>query len=197
MAGSTTRLPLPSSLWETLVLAQSCLVCGPGASAELLFLPSEVALELFRTLLLEILRLPVQITDARCECGAATEPRAFGLEGCGLEHWERTLARVNAKLRDMNVAARTDDMRSIEVALGLPLYHGAQLAVDITLRCALTAASQACTNAATVNIAVCTRARAEKEAKYTELVSWSSRCLGNWGQVERGGCHVHQRPRSS
>ena len=94
---------------------------------------------------------------------------------------------VNAKLRDMNVAVRADDMRSIEVlASGLPLYRGAQLAVDITLRCALTAASQACANAATVNGAVCTRARADKEAKYTELVD-GDRCRLVVVALETGG----------
>ena len=83
---------------------------------------------------------------------------------------------VNAKLRDMNVAVRADDMRSIEVlASVLPLHHGAQLAVDVTLRCALTAASQACRNAATVNGGVCSRARADKEVRYTEPVE-GDRC---------------------
>ena len=63
---------------------------------------------------------------------------------------ERTLARIcreagasvrcNAKLVDMNVAVHANDERAVEVlASGLPLFHGAQLAVDITLRCALTA----------------------------------------------------------
>ena len=72
---------------------------------------------------------------------------------------ERTLARVcreagaivrtNVKLRDMNIAVRADDERCIEVvASGLPLFHGAQLAVDITLRCALTSRGEPRTGAA-------------------------------------------------
>ena len=63
---------------------------------------------------------------------------------------ERTLARVcreagatvrcNAKLRDMSVSVHATDERSIEVlASGLAMNHGAQLAVDITLRSAVTA----------------------------------------------------------
>ena len=57
---------------------------------------------------------------------------------------ERILARVcreavavvrsNVKLRDMNVTVPVEDERAIEVlASGLPMLHGAQFAVDITL----------------------------------------------------------------
>ena len=43
--------------------------------------------------------------------------------------------RFNCLLREMNVAVRAEDERRIEVlASGLPLFHGAQLALDITLR---------------------------------------------------------------
>ena len=43
-------------------------------------------------------------------------------------------ARVSVPLTHMNLAVRTPDARQIEVlAQGLPLYHGAQLAVDTTL----------------------------------------------------------------
>ena len=48
--------------------------------------------------------------------------------------------RYNARLRDMNLAVTAQDDRAIEVlASGLPLFFGAQVAVDKTLRCALTA----------------------------------------------------------
>ena len=60
---------------------------------------------------------------------------------------ERTLAtvRINTKLRDMNVAISASDAREIEVfASGLPLHHGAQLAVDIIVRSALTVNGSAC-----------------------------------------------------
>ena len=63
---------------------------------------------------------------------------------------ERTLARVcgeagatvpcHAMLQDMNLAVAVNDDRAIEVlASGLSLFFGAQLAVDITVRCALAA----------------------------------------------------------
>ena len=99
---------------------------------------------------------------------------------------ERTLARIcreagatvrcNVKLRDMNVRVHATDERSIEVlASGLAMNHGAQLAVDITLRSAVTACGRACPNAATVDGAVLTRARRDKETKYVELLE-GDRC---------------------
>ena len=83
---------------------------------------------------------------------------------------ERTLARVcreagdtvrlNAKLRDMNIDIPATDERAIEVlASGLELNHGAQLAVDITVRSAVTACGRARPNAAAVDGAVLEEAR--------------------------------------
>ena len=74
---------------------------------------------------------------------------------------ERTLSRVcreagatvrtNTKLRDMNLSVPATDERAIEVlASGLPINQGAQLAVDITVRSALTVGGRACPNAAIV-----------------------------------------------
>ena len=98
---------------------------------------------------------------------------------------ERSLARVcreagaivrcNTKLRDMNVHVPAQDERAIEVlASGFPLHHGAQFAVDITLRSAL---GRACPNASQESGAVLTRAREDKEAKYHELLSSERCCL--------------------
>ena len=150
--------------------------------------------ERFRTLGLERLRLPLQIAEAQCECGALLDvqgrhraacPRSRRLRSRAVGP-ERTLARVcreagatvrcNVRLRDMNVAVSVTYMRSIEVlATGLPLHHGAQLVVDITLRSALTSASHACTSAATIDGAVLVKARADKERKHAELVN-GDRC---------------------
>ena len=48
--------------------------------------------------------------------------------------------RTNTKLRDMNIAVSATNERAIEVlASGHPMRRGAQLAVDITMRSALTA----------------------------------------------------------
>ena len=83
---------------------------------------------------------------------------------------------MNTKLRDMNVAISASDAREIEVlASGLPLHHGAQLAVDITVRSALTANGSACPNAAHTDGEVLLRARTDKERKYHELLD-AERC---------------------
>ena len=83
--------------------------------------------------------------------------------------------RCNTKFRDMNVHVPAQDERAIEVLASLPLHHGAQLVVDITLRSALTAQGRACPNASQVNGEVLMRAREDNEAKYHELLS-SERC---------------------
>ena len=60
------------------------------------------------------------------------------------------------------------------------------LAVDITMRSAVTACGRACPNAATVDGAVLTEARRDKERKYTELLQ-SDRCQLVVVGVETGG----------
>ena len=175
---------------ETVVIAQSCAAdqahlrshSGPCTSAVLHGAPTglefKVTPEHIRTLVLERMRLPLQIVEAHCECGAALDVQGRHRAACPRSGRlksraggpERTLARVcreagatvrcNVRLRDMNVAVPATDMRSIEVlATGLPLHHGTQLAVDITMRCALTSTSQACPNAAIENGAVLVKAR--------------------------------------
>ena len=94
---------------------------------------------------------------------------------------------VNCRLRDMNATVRSDDERVLEVlASGLPLHHGAQLAVDITLRSALTAAGLPSPSAAHVNGAALARARRDKERKYGVLLE-GDRCHLVVVGVETGG----------
>ena len=83
---------------------------------------------------------------------------------------------VTPSLREMNITVPASDEREIEVlASGLPLNHGGQLTVDITLRCALNSFGEATPNDATVNGATLLRARRDKETKYWELLH-ESRC---------------------
>ena len=50
----------------------------------------------------------------------------------------RATVRCNCKLHNMDIAVPANDERAVEVlAVGLPLHHGSQLAVDITLRSVL------------------------------------------------------------
>ena len=182
---------------------------GPGASSVLLGCPSgcefQIQAETFRVLILERLRLPLHVTDAQCECGAPVDhlgrhrgacPHSGRLKRRAMAP-ERTLARVcreagalvrfNVKLRDMNVAVPADDDRAIEVlASGLPMQHGAQLAIDITIRSATSANGLPQRNAAHVDGAVLTRARVDKEAKYAELVG-GNRCVLVVVALETGG----------
>ena len=149
---------------------------------------------LYRTLILERLRLNLAVTEGRCECGDWVDSEGRHRAACPHSGRlrtravapERTLARVvreaganvrfNCLLRDMNVAVRAEDERRIEVlASGLPLFHGAQLAVDITLRSALTSNGEPRPGSARVDGHVCERARADKETKYAELLA-GDRC---------------------
>ena len=110
---------------------------------------------------------------------------------------ERTLARVcreagatvrrDVKLRDMNTSVRARDERAIEVlAICLPIQQGAQLAVDITLRSALTVTGEPRSNGATTNGAALQSARHVEEAKYPELLE-GDRCRLVVIGVETGG----------
>ena len=110
---------------------------------------------------------------------------------------QRTLARVRreagatvrwqAKLRDMNVMVAANDQRAIEVlASGLPLFQGAQLAVDITIRSALTTTAAAAPNTSRTDGATLLQARRDKERKYVELLA-GDRCRLVVVGVETGG----------
>ena len=128
----------------------------------------------------------------------ATEPRAVGRADSKLglllqsALWREcreagATVRYNAKLRDMDLAVSANDDRAIEVlATGLPLYFGAQLAVDITLRCALASDGTTQPGAARMDGAVCTRAREDKERKYSELLR-ADRCRLVVVALETGG----------
>ena len=73
--------------------------------------------------------------------------------------------RRNVKLRDMNVHLDPSDEREVEVlAAGLPIRHGAQLAIDITLRSVLICCGAPRPNAAAVDGAILTQVRCDKEA---------------------------------
>ena len=78
-------------------------------------------------------------------------------------------------------------IRAIEVlASGLPFHHGAQLAVDITLRSVITRCGNACNQADRVDGVVLARARLEKERKYAELLH-GDRCHLVVVGIETGG----------
>ena len=131
---------------------------GPNSGSALSAPPmgNDLAVDpfLFRTLLLERLRLPLLVTEAVCEeCGAPLDVNGRHRAACPASGrpktraapMERVIARVcrearatvrfNTMLKYMNVGAKAGDERRIEVlAQGLPLHGVAQLAVDASLR---------------------------------------------------------------
>ena len=95
--------------------------------------------------------------------------------------------RCNAKLRHMNVVVSASDERSIEVlASGPPFHHGAQLAIDVTLRSAFINCGSAIPGAAKEDGAALARARPDKERKYAELLE-GDRCHLVVVALETGG----------
>ena len=94
--------------------------------------------------------------------------------------------KFNALLRDMNVRVASSDARWIEVlAQDLPCFGGSQLAVDVTLRSALTRSGEAQPGAAEEDGAILLQARVDKENKYPELLN--GRCRLVVVALETGG----------
>ena len=114
-----------------------------------------------RTIILERVRLPLQVTEVRCECGTPLDSRGCRRVACSqsgrLNSRTHTneicaAARNNAKLRDLDLAISANDDRAMEaLATGLPLFFGAQLAVNI-------------------DGVVCTTAGEDKKRKYSDLL---------------------------
>ena len=164
-----------------------------------------IAPHLFQVLLRERLRLPLFLTESTCQgCHEPLDPLGHHRAAC--PHFghsqkratpvERVMARIcreagarvkfNAFLKDVNVSVPTSGLRRIEVlAQDLPCFGGAQLAVDVTLRSALTRNGEAQPRAAEEDGAILLQARVDKENKYPELLN--GRCRLVVVAVETGG----------
>ena len=130
---------------------------GSGAGAALQTCPTcpltRIDPALFRVLLLRRLRLPLPLSVRSCRCGRPLDSRGHHRAACaragvlGRRGFapESAAARIcreggarvttNVMVRDMDLAApNPGDARRLEiVADGLPLFGGAQLAIDTTL----------------------------------------------------------------
>ena len=193
-ASLTGRLD-PSSI--ALLDSQS----GPFAAKVLTALPTSPELRLepasYRVMLLRRLRLQLPLVPAFCPCRRrldalgghrASCPRS-GLLRSRAVPLERAAARVcreagatvatNVLLRDLNlvVVQRQDERRIEVIANGLPLWSGAQLAVDTTLVSALDSAGQARRHQRSTAGAALRIARKAKERTYPELLRAGSLCL--------------------
>ena len=149
----------------------------------------------FRVLVLRRLHLPLPFTSSRCRCGRPLDSLGHHRAACSTcgvlrkrgRPLEKAAARVcreagarvaeNVLLRAMNLnGISAHDGREIEVvATGLPLFGGAQLAVDTTLVAPLSRDGRPHPRCATVDGAQLQVARVRKERKYHELLA-SRRC---------------------
>ena len=134
---------------RALLLAQA----GPHAACCFTVRPTHEAVTIpsaeFRVLLLRRLRLALPLAPRLCACRGLLDPLGDHRAACATSGalasralpLERAVARVcqeagarvarNVRLADMNLPVPVPDARRIEIVCnGLPLWHGAQLAVD-------------------------------------------------------------------
>ncbi len=182
---------------------------GPGASAALEAAPTSrdctLEPELFQAWIRRRLRWPLPLSESKCSCGLPVDELGDHFGACMASGRvkkrapavERVVAqicreagarvRTDVMLRDLNLAALATDERRIEViASGLPVYGGAQLAIDVTLRSALGRGGEPRPQTHWRDGAAAEDARADKEAKYPEIAS-GSRCRLVVLALETGG----------
>lgn len=171
---------------------------GPYASRAFTTLPvcpeMTYPSDLFRVLLLRRLRLPLPLSERFCRCRHTLDPfgdhraacprsgalrsRAPALERAAARVCREAGARVTTHtlLSDLNlVVDRLDERRLEVVANGLPLWNGAQVAVDTTLVSPLDSQGSPRRHAGQFRGAALRAARRAKERAYPELVR-SHRC---------------------
>ena len=196
--------PLLPESGRALVRSQS----GTGSGVALSVSPSSIFTriepQLFRVLLLRRLRISLPSSRRFCRCGRSLDAfghhraacsragvlgrRGFALESAAARICREAGGRVttNVFVRDLDVAVPNAlDGRRLEVADGLPLFGGAQLAVDTTLVWPLHADGSR--HAADSDGAVLATARRRKERTYSELVGPESRARLVVLALETGG----------
>ena len=176
---------------RALLLSQA----GPHAGRALTALPTSAAVALpsehLRVLLLRRLRLPLPLAPRVCRCRGRLDPLGDHRSACAtsgvlasralpLEHAVARVCREggarvarNVRVADMNIDVPVSDARCIEVvAHGLPLWHGAQLALDATIVSPVTRAGEPQPGADTrPGAAVHAAARRKRRQTYPELAS--------------------------
>ena len=191
---------------RALLLSQA----GPHAACCLTVRPTHEAVTIpsaeFRVLLLRRLRLPLPLAPRVCACRGPLDPlgdhraacansgalasRALPLERAVARVCQEAGARVarNMRLADMNLPIPVADARRIEIVCnGLPLWHGAQLAVDTTCVSPVTRSGEPRQGAdSRPGLARQLAARRKRRDTYPEL-SRSQRCHLVVFAVEIGG----------
>ena len=182
-------MPVLADSERALLRAQS----GPAAGMSLSAVPSSpqtrIESQLFRVLLLRRLRLPLPPASRLCRCGrllynfghhraSCAQAGVLGRRGFAVESAAARICReargrvaTNVLVRDLDIPVPVNDGRRLEVVVdGLPLFGGAQLAVDTTLVSSLHCDGSPHRGAADVDGAVLVAARRRKERTYPELV---------------------------
>ena len=151
--------------------------------------------DIFRVLLLRRLRLPLPLSSHSCRCGRPLDclghhrascsragvlgRRGFALESAAPRVCREAGARVSTNIfvRDLDVVtARAENHRRIEViAEGLPVFHGAQLAIDTTLVSPVRADGETHRQCQDTDGAALDAARRRKERTYPELTGGRGR----------------------
>ena len=199
---------------RALLLSQA----GPGGSTVLTTLPTRPEYTMhddaFRVTLLRRLRLPLPPTARVCRCGGELDILGDHRAACATAGVlvrravpvERTVAQIcreaggrvatDVFLRDLNLGLPITDARRLEVvANGLPSFHGAQVAVDVTLVSPIQ--RDACPRpgaAAEPGLAI---AQAEERKRNGELTPSSGTKLaaGLWCSPSRWGAAGARRPK--
>ena len=212
-ASTTAHARLKAELFNAIPPASQALVTsqsGPFASRAFTTIPytNDFAYpsHLFRILLLRRLRLPLPLFARTCRCRRTFDSLGDHRAACAQSGvlrsrggpLERAAARVcreagarvttHTRLADLNVqhVQHIDDRRIEVIANGLPLWGGAQLAVDTTVVSPLTRAGEPRRRAGRFAGAALTDARKAKERAYPELLH-NSRCRLVVLGIEVGG----------
>ena len=151
--------------------------------------------QVFRVLLLRRLWLLLPLTKRTCGCGRLLDSfghhrapcanvgvlgrRGFALESAAARVCREAGGRVsvNQYVRDLDIAApnAADNRRLEVVADGLPLFHGAQLAIDTTMVSPLSCSGVSHARCADVDGAATMAARRRKQRRYPELAGEDGR----------------------
>ena len=184
---------------------------GKGSGIAFTVIPTSpelsISSQLFRILLLRRFRIDLPLCQRVCRCRrfldlkgdhraacavcGVLSKRGFALESAMARVCRESGARVqfNSFLRDLNIgpAGVTDGRRIEVIANGLPLFKGAQLAIDTTIVCPVGRDGTAHARAADVDGISLEQARARKERRYPELIGIGGRAKLVVFALETGG----------
>ena len=207
---------LQGAIWPKLSPTDFALLrfqCGPFAGIPFTCSPvvpvSRLEPQIFRVLLLRRLWCRLPLSTHSCRCGRLLDARGHHRAACGragvlgrrgfpLESAAARVCReaggrvsVNVRVADLDLVPHGwIDNRKIEVvADGLPLFHGARLAVDVTIVSSVRGDGSARRQCADLDGAALHQARQKKATTYPEL----AHPRGGRARLVVLGCEVGRR----